>query len=55
MWQGADDAELAMRLSFLNAAARGKHIWLSELQGGRASSGFQVHQPVQAAPQQCWV
>ncbi len=55
VWQGADDTELAMRLSFLNAAARGKHIWLSELQGGRAASGFQVHGPVQPAPQQRWV
>jgi beta-galactosidase len=55
VWQGADDAELAMRLSFLNAAARGKHIWLSELQGGRAASGFQVHGPVEPAPQQRWV
>jgi len=55
VWQGADDTELTMRLSFLSAAAHGKHIWLSELQGGRAASGFQVHGPVEPAPQQRWV
>jgi beta-galactosidase len=55
IWQGSDDADLAARLSFLNAAARGKHIWLSELQGGRAATGFDVHQPVSPAPQQRWV
>jgi len=55
VWQGADDADLTARLSFLNSAARGKHIWLSELQGGRASTGFDSHDPVRAAPQQRWV
>jgi beta-galactosidase len=55
VWQGADDTDLTARLSFLSAAARGKHIWLSELQGGRAASGFDVHQPVSPAPQQRWV
>jgi beta-galactosidase len=55
VWQGADDADLTARLSFLNAAARGKHIWLSELQGGRAARGFDVHQPVPPGPQQRWV
>ena len=29
IWQGADDVDLIARLGFLNAAARGKHIWLS--------------------------
>ncbi|MBN1640878.1 MAG: beta-galactosidase [Anaerolineae bacterium] len=55
VWQGADDAALTARLSYLTSAARGKHIWLSELQGGRASSGFQVHSPVRPGPQQRWV
>ncbi len=55
VWQGADDVDLAARLSFLTSAARGKHIWLSELQGGRASTGFQVHQPVEPGPQQRWI
>jgi beta-galactosidase len=55
IWQGADDADLTARLGFLNAAARGKHIWLSELQGGRAATGFDVHRPVPPAPQQRWV
>ena len=55
VWQGADDTDLMVRISFLTAAARGKHIWLSELQGGRAATGFDVHQPVPAARQQRWV
>ena len=55
VWQRSDDVDLAARLGFLTAAARGKHIWLSELQGGRSSSGFQLHQPVRPGPQQRWI
>jgi beta-galactosidase len=55
VWQGADDAALTARISYLTSAARGKHIWLSELQGGRASNGFQVHAPVRPGPQQRWL
>jgi beta-galactosidase len=55
VWQSADDAALTARLSYLTAAARGKRIWLSELQGGRASSGFQVHGPVRPGRQQRWL
>jgi beta-galactosidase len=49
-----DDADYAVRINAVRAAARGKRIWLSEVQGGRASHGFQTHTPVPPADQQRW-
>jgi beta-galactosidase len=54
-WSGIDLADYTARIDYLTAAARGKRIWLSELQGGRAATGDKVHQPVPPAPQQRWL
>ena len=54
-WQGIDDADFGMRIEFVRSAARGRHIWLSELQGGRASLGFKISEPVDALSQQRWI
>jgi beta-galactosidase len=54
-WFGVDDADFGLRIDLVKSAARGKKVWLSELQGGRASQGFEVHQPVDALSQQRWV
>ena len=37
------------------AAARGKKVWLSEVQGGQAAGGFQSLKPVPARNQQNWL
>ena len=54
-WGGFDHEDYTARIDFVAAAARGKRIWLSELQGGRAAQGFQVHVPVPPASQQRWI
>ncbi len=54
-WMGMDDADFAVRIEFVKSAAGAKRVWLSELQGGRASTGFEVRQPVPARDQQRWV
>ncbi len=54
-WFHFSDADLAMRIECVRSAARGKRIWLSELQGGRAAHGFDAHDPVEAAHQQRWI
>jgi beta-galactosidase len=54
-WFHFSDADLAMRIECVRSAARGKRVWLSELQGGRAAHGFDAHDPVQPANQQRWV
>jgi beta-galactosidase len=50
-----DDADFAVRVEFVKSAARQKLVWLSEVQGGGASLGFEVHQPVDAVSQQRWI
>ena len=54
-WQDMDDAAFATRVEYVASAAQGKRVWLSELQGGRASSGFHVQRPVTARDQQRWL
>jgi beta-galactosidase len=54
-WFHTDLADYSARIDFLSSAARGKRMWLSELQGGRAGSGDAVHQPVQPDSQQRWL
>jgi len=54
-WFHFSDADLAMRIECVRSAARGKRVWLSELQGGRAANGFQSHDPVRPENQQRWV
>jgi beta-galactosidase len=48
-------AGFADRICSVYSAARGKQVWLSELQGGRASIGFTLYDPVEPADQQRWV
>ncbi len=54
-WQEIDDADFGMRIEFVRSAARGKHIWLSELQGGRSAIGFSIFDSVDALSQQRWI
>jgi beta-galactosidase len=54
-WAGIDDAEFGSRVEFVKSAARGKRVWLSELQGGRSAQGFDVHESVDALSQQRWI
>jgi beta-galactosidase len=54
-WQKLDDADFGMRIEFVKSAARGKHVWLSELQGGRSSTAFEIFPAVDALSQQRWI
>ncbi len=54
-WGGMDDADFGMRVEFVKSAARNKLVWLSEVQGGRAGTNFDVHAPVDAMSQQRWI
>jgi len=54
-WSGMDDADFGMRVEFVKSAARNKAVWLSEVQGGRASIGFNIYQDVDALSQQRWI
>ena len=55
VWRGTDDAEYIAGIDFLRSAAGGKRIWLSEVQGGRAATGFALHHPVEPEQQQRWI
>ena len=55
IWENIDDAGFGMRVEFTRSAARGKRIWLSEVQGGRSAVGFNAYKPVDAYSQQRWV
>ncbi|MBL8027731.1 MAG: beta-galactosidase, partial [Fibrobacteres bacterium] len=54
-WFGIDEASFGMRIEFIKSAARGKKVWLSEIQGGRSAIGFNIYDPVDAASQQRWI
>ena len=54
-WFTIDDADFGMRIEFVKSAARDRHVWLSELQGGRAAHNYQVHDSVDACSQQRWI
>ncbi|WP_052362286.1 beta-galactosidase [Geminisphaera colitermitum] len=54
-WGNIDDADFGLRIDMVKSAARGKKVWLSELQGGRSAVGFNVYDEVHAAQQQRWV
>lgn len=54
-WGNIDDAEFGSRIEMVHAAADGKHIWLSELQAGRAGVGFDLSAEVAPAQQQRWL
>ena len=54
-WMGIDDAGFGLRVEAVRSAAQGKHVWLSEVQGGRSATGFEIHDEVPAAAQQRWI
>ena len=54
-WGNMDDADFGMRVEFVKSAAREKAVWLSEVQGGRSSIGFDMFEDVDALSQQRWV
>ena len=55
-WGGKiEDAEFGVRIQSTRSAARGKIMWVSELQGGSACCNFHVLPPVDATSQQRWV
>lgn len=55
IWERYDDALFAARVEYVHSAARGKRIWLSEVQGGRSCQGYNVGGDVRAAQQQHWI
>jgi beta-galactosidase len=55
VWQNVDDAAFGSRVEKVRAAAAGKHIWLSEVQGGRAGVGFDITGDVFPEFQQRWL
>ena len=57
IWEGIDDAAFGNRVEFSRSAAasNGKQLWLSEVQGGRSATGFNLYNPVDAASQQRWI
>jgi len=50
-----DETTLGMRIEAIHSAARGKIMWVSELQGGSARSGYMVDSSVSRELQQRWV
>ena len=54
-WQTLDDADFGLRIEMVKSAAREKLVWLSEVQGGRASLGFDMTPSVDARSQQRWI
>lgn len=51
----ADNPGFQNRIEQVASARQDKLLWLSELQGGRASMAFDVYQPVRAESQQHWL
>jgi beta-galactosidase len=54
-WFNLDDADFGLRVECVKSAAGKKKVWLSEVQGGRAALGFEIHTPVDALSQQRWL
>lgn len=54
-WQHEDLDSFVVRMETIRSAAGSKRLWLSELQGGRAASGFAGAIPVRAVDQQHWL
>lgn len=50
-----DSREFQFRMESLRSAAGQKKIWLSELQGGRANTGFKLMDQVEPDDQQRWI
>lgn len=54
-WADDDDNEFGFRIEATRSGACKKPFWISELQGGSARIGFEVHPPVRAHQQQRWI
>jgi len=54
-WGGWDDFEFEANVQYVRAAARGKQIWFSEVQGGRAVHRSLLTPEVDAWSQQRWL
>lgn len=54
-WGNQPATDYMISMEMVRSAARMKRFWVSELQGGRSSTGFQVHNPVRAIDQQRWI
>ncbi len=54
-WFKVSDVDFGVRVESSRSAANSGVVWVSELQGGSARSGFEVFPSVQAKPQQRWV
>ena len=54
-WFPLDDADFGLRVEAVKSAARDKLVWLSEVQGGRAATGFKMYDSVDARSQQRWI
>lgn len=55
LWGLTDPPDFAQRIEALPAAANGKKIWLSEVQGGSAAHSVTWMPPVPSRPQQRWL
>ncbi len=55
LWGLTDAPDFAARIEALPAAARGRRIWLSEVQGGQAANGRSFLREVPARHQQNWL
>ncbi len=52
---GRDEDFVSLRVESVASAARGKLVWMSELQGGKGAIGFDSFRAVPAADQQRWL
>ncbi len=55
LWGLTDPPDFSARIESLPAAARGKRVWLSEVQGAQASWGMELMPSVPARQQQTWL
>ncbi len=55
VWEGFNETTLGIRIEAIRSAARGKIMWVSELQGGSARNGHMVTPSVSPELQQRWV
>lgn len=54
-WGKQDDTDFAVRMTMIHSAARGKKLWLSELQGSAAMTENIITPAVNAREQQRWL
>ncbi|MEO8376413.1 MAG: alpha-amylase family protein [Candidatus Sumerlaeota bacterium] len=54
-WGNLTDTDFSLRMNFVHSAARGKRIWLSELQGSAAMTENRITPAVSARDQQRWL